>query len=167
MYVLKTMRFLCMKRISQFSLSSAIMPTSRQLIKKGLGVGMVLALSLLSLSQAQAHNRHKPKPLYIMGQESAVVVTVGEYELALVQVLSEICPPMLNKEEREQFESAYQNQLRVFIPKVENPSEILRRLGGQQEYRSALQSMRTWTANYSDGENRALCQELAQKTHPF
>lgn len=152
---------LYMKKISLALVSRA------SFLKKCLTIGTTVGLCLLSF-EAHAHGgRGNPKPLYIMGQDSAITVTVSQYELALAQVLSEICPAMLTQEEREQFNEAYHKQLRKFLPKVDNPSEILRRLSGQQEYRSALQRVRSWTADYPDSENHALCQELVQQTHSF
>ncbi|WP_066802834.1 MCR_0457 family protein [Moraxella oblonga] len=152
---------LCMKKIP-FALMSYV-----PFFKKCLTISMTAGLFLLSFETHAHGGRGNPKPLYIVGQDSAVTVTVSQYELALVQVLSEICPAMLTKEEREQFNEAYHRQLQKFIPRVDNPSEILRRLSGQQEYRLTLQNVRSWTATYPDSENRALCQELAQKTHSF
>lgn len=148
--------------VMKTNLISSFAPTAKKLIS----VGMVLGLALVSI-HANAQTRGKPKPLYIMGQDMPVTVTATQYEIALVQVLSEICPAMLTQAEREQFDDAYQKQLRSFIPKEDDPSEILRRLGGSPEYRVALQKVRGWTATYPDSENRALCQELAQKTHAF
>lgn len=160
MYTFTTV-MLCMKKMPFTLMSHA------PYLKKCLTIGMTVGLCLLGF-EAHAHGgRGNPKPLYIMGQDSAITVTVSQYELALAQVLSEICPAMLTKEEREQFNEAYHKQLRKFIPKVENPSEILRRLSGQQEYRLALQKVRSWTADYPDSENHALCQEFAQKIHSF
>lgn len=90
-----------------------------------------------------------------------VDLTVTQYELALVQVLAEICPPMLNNRQRVRFARAYQNQLRAFMPTAVNPTAVLRQLSTQSDYRSALNNVRTWTASYPRSENRQLCQEFA------
>lgn len=94
-------------------------------------------------------------------------VNVSQYELALAQVLFEICPPMLSKEQQNRFFEAYQNQLRVFIPTVSDPNETLRHLANQRNYQTILQNIRTWTASFPPQENQQLCQEFARKTATF
>ncbi|MFA9485763.1 MULTISPECIES: MCR_0457 family protein [unclassified Moraxella] len=93
---------------------------------------------------------------------SSTTFTVSEYELALVQVLSEICPPMLNNNQRVRFARAYNQQLRSFMPTSANPNDTLRHLHTQRDYRAALQSVRAWTTSYPAAQNRRLCLQFAE-----
>lgn len=91
-----------------------------------------------------------------------VYLTVSQYELALIQVLSEICPSMLTQTQRVRFSKAYNEQLRSFMPTSANPQQTLKQLSAQREYRLVLHNVRSWTSSYPAAENRALCQEFAQ-----
>ncbi|MCL1623000.1 hypothetical protein M2R47_01860 [Moraxella sp. Tifton1] len=93
---------------------------------------------------------------------SSTELTVSQYELALVQVLSEICPPMLNNHQRVQFTHAYQQQLRSFMPTAANPNDTLRTLYNQRSYRSALHNIRAWTATYPPAQNRKICLQFTE-----
>ncbi|WFF38210.1 hypothetical protein LU290_08095 [Moraxella nasibovis] len=93
---------------------------------------------------------------------SSAELTVSQYELALVQVLSEICPPMLSNQQRIQFAHAYQQQLRSFMPTSTNPNNTLRQLRTQLGYRSALQNIRAWTATYPPAQNRKICLQFTE-----
>lgn len=125
----------------------------------------VLAFGMLT--QADARPPRPVQSVYIVGQENSVKLTASQYELALIQVLSEICPPMLTRDERTQFYEAYQSQLRKFFPEVENPNDTLRRFSTNPEYNTILQNIRTWTANYPTSENKAVCQDFAKKSQTF
>lgn len=111
---------------------------------------------------ANAHGYASPKTI-----QGTYKISVSQYELALAQVLFEICPPMLTKEQQSRFFEAYQNQLRVFIPTSNDPNETLRHLASQRNYQVILQNMRTWTASFPPQENQQLCQEFARKTATF
>lgn len=89
-------------------------------------------------------------------------LTVTQYELALVQVLSEICPPMLTANQRVSFARAYNQQLRSFIPTSASPSDTLVRMYSQRNYRNALNNVRAWTASYPKSQNRKLCLQFAE-----
>lgn len=106
-------------------------------------------------------------PTNTIDTQSTYKISVSQYELALAQVLSEICPPMLNKEQQVKFYEAYQSQLKVFIPTSGDPNETLRYLSNQRNYQIILQNMRTWTASFPVQENQKLCQDFARKTVTF
>lgn len=89
------------------------------------------------------------------------------YKLALTQVLSEICPSMLTVKQQAQFNENYQNQLRVFMPESKNPSDTLKYLASQKEYRDVLQGIRNWTKSFPPSENKAVCQEFASASTSF
>lgn len=91
-------------------------------------------------------------------------IAATQYELALVQVLSEICPPMLTPRQQTQFYQAYQNQLRLFMPTATDPNDLLNQIGTQRHYQYILQNMRAWTATFPEQENKALCQDFAKQS---
>ncbi|WP_126331598.1 MCR_0457 family protein [Moraxella cuniculi] len=108
---------------------------------------------------ANARYQRTATPQTVASQE--VYLTVTRYELALIQVLSEICPSVLNTRQKINFNRAYDRQLRAFMPRATNPHQTLRELSNQREYRNILQNVRAWTASYPADENRALCYEFA------
>lgn len=94
-------------------------------------------------------------------------IHVTTYELALVQVLAEICPKMLSTRQREQFFEAYHRQLRAFMPSSNNPEKVLVYLTNQREYRTVLQNVRAWTATFPVSENRQICVDFANARRAF
>lgn len=124
-----------------------------------------LILSVLSVTHlAHAESRYQRDARNQLRQISTqdVYLTVSQYELALIQVLSEICPPMLNQNQKVRFDKVYNKQLRAFMPNNSNPQQALRQLSGQRDYRLILHNVRSWTKSYPASENRALCKEFAQ-----
>ncbi|TWV84052.1 MCR_0457 family protein [Moraxella sp. VT-16-12] len=90
-----------------------------------------------------------------------------EYKLALAQALFEICPSMLTVKQQAQFNAAYQNQIRLFMPNASDPKEAMQKLASKQDYQVALKSLKNWTASFPPSENKALCQEFAQSSIIF
>lgn len=121
-----------------------------------------LLIALLCVSQASHANYYTSPIQGKVYKTSGANFTASEYELALVQVLSEICPPMLNNNQRVRFTRAYNQQLRSFMPTSANPNDTMRRLHTQRDYRAALQSVRAWTASYPAAQNRKLCLQFAE-----
>ena len=89
--------------------------------------------------------------------------TATKYEIAVLQVLMEVCPPMLNQQQNYNFQKTYNSQLRKMLPSIDNPKAAIRYLSTQQEYKTILTSMRNWTLSFSRDENRALCSDLASR----
>lgn len=88
-------------------------------------------------------------------------VEVTPHELALTQVLAEICPPMLNQTQRQKFSQAYQAQLKEFLPNL-NTTLAMQQISSQKYYKNVLKSIRAWTLSYPKEENKALCIEFAE-----
>lgn len=88
-------------------------------------------------------------------------VTITKHELALMQVLSEICPPMLNNTQKQRFYRGYNAQLKYLLPTLDNPTAAMQYLSTQQDYRQILQSIRQWTMQFAQSDNQALCEDLA------
>ncbi|WP_296404832.1 hypothetical protein [Psychrobacter sp.] len=84
-----------------------------------------------------------------------------KHEIAVLQVLSEICPPMLNRQQRYNFKKTYNQQLKQMLPEIDNPKAAIRYLSTQQDYKTILSSIRNWTLSYSHDDNLALCTDLA------
>lgn len=91
----------------------------------------------------------------------SVDLKVTPHELALVQVLSEICPPLLNPSQRQKFDRVYQNQLQAFMPNL-NAAAVMQQIGSQSGYRAVLSGIRSWTLSYPAAENQALCVEFSE-----
>lgn len=87
--------------------------------------------------------------------------TATKHEFAVLQVLAEVCPPMLNRQQRTNFQKTYNHQLKQMLPSIDNPKAAIRYLSTQQDYKTILSSMRNWTLSYSRDENLALCTDLA------
>lgn len=89
------------------------------------------------------------------------LIEVTPHELALTQVLSEICPPLLDANQKLKFAKAYDAQLKLFMPKLD-PQAAMQQIGNQKAYRNILNGIRVWTLSYPSLENQALCVEFAE-----
>ena len=59
-------------------------------------------------------------------------------EVAVLQVLSEICPPMLNKSQQTGFNTAYNVELKKLMPTISDPRLAVQYLSSQQDYKQIL-----------------------------
>ncbi len=82
-------------------------------------------------------------------------------EVAVLQVLSEICPPMLNKSQQTGFNTAYNVELKKLMPTISDPRLAVQYLSSQQDYKQILNETRHWTLSYPKAENLELCKDLA------
>jgi hypothetical protein len=82
-------------------------------------------------------------------------------EVAVLQVLSEICPPMLNKSQQTGFNTAYNVELKKLMPTIRDPRLAVQYLSSQQDYKQILNETRQWTLSYPKAENLELCKDLA------
>ncbi len=87
--------------------------------------------------------------------------TATTHEIAVLQVLAEVCPPMLSRRQQHIFHKTYNQKLKQMLPSIENPKAAIRYLSTQQDYKAVLSSIRNWTLSYSRDENLALCTDLA------
>ncbi len=139
---------------------------------KALVVILVTCFTLITTAQAQPQKpttkaTAKPAKIHTVSANELSSIRVTKYELALVQVMAEICPDMLSGRQKSQFYEAYSNQLRAFIPSVDDPERVLGYLSTQQDYRAILQSMRSWTKRFPQTENRELCVDFANVSRAF
>lgn len=140
-----------MKNFMNICVSNPLTHSSRKLM-----LSIVMgSVAFLSANIAQA--AQTAMPVDLSG------ATATKYEIAVLQVLMEVCPPMLNQQQNYNFQKTYNSQLRKMLPSIDNPKAAIRYLSTQQEYKTILTSMRNWTLSFSRDENRALCSDLASR----
>ena len=144
-----TMKKLMTSLLNNSVLSSSVSGSARKLALSA----VIGSVALIGSTLAQAAQTTIPVDLSR--------ATATKHEIAVLQVLSEVCPPMLNRQQRQNFQKTYNQQLKQMLPSIENPKAAIRYLSTQQDYRTILSSMRNWTLSYSRNENLALCTDLA------
>ena len=110
---------------------------------------------MMSQASNAADNPATTIPLELSG------INITKHEIAVMQVLSEICPSMLNNNQKQRFYKSYTVQLHELMPSLEDPKAAIQYLSTQQDYRQVLQGIRSWTMGFSKQENKALCEDLA------
>ena len=136
------------------SILSVVSFTKNAVGKIGMA-GLVTAVAMLSQASNAADNTETTIPLDMSG------MNITKHEIAVMQVLSEICPSMLSTNQRQRFYKSYNAQLHDLMPTLEDPKAAIQYLSTQQDYRQILQSMRSWTMSFSKQDNKALCVDLA------
>lgn len=119
----------------------------------------VLGLNTLTLGTATAQTPNA-KIAIDMSQLSTT-----KNEVAVLQVLSEICPPMLNKNQQKSFNTAYNVELKKLMPTISDPKLAVQYLTTQQDYKQILNETRQWTLAYPKSENKQVCTELATASY--
>nr|WP_317199953.1 hypothetical protein [uncultured Psychrobacter sp.] len=119
------------------------------------GFASAIASAFLLSSVTTAADNSTTIPLDMSG------MNITKHEIAVMQVLSEICPPMLNGKQKQRFYKSYNVQLHELMPSLEDPKAAIQYLSTQQDYRQILQGIRSWTMGFSRQENKALCEDLA------
>ena len=140
-----------MNKQSILSIASVIANTAA---KVGIA-GLITSVAMLSQASNAANNSGTTIPLDMSG------INITKHEIAVMQVLSEICPPMLNGKQKQRFYKSYTVQLHELMPSLEDPKAAIQYLSTQQDYRQILQGIRSWTMGFSKQENKALCEDLA------
>ena len=140
-----------MNKQSILSIASVIANTAS---KVGIA-GLITSVAMLSQASNAANNSGTTIPLDMSG------INITKHEIAVMQVLSEICPPMLNGKQKQRFYKSYTVQLHELMPSLEDPKAAIQYLSTQQDYRQILQGIRSWTMGFSKLENKALCEDLA------
>ena len=140
-----------MNNQSILSIASVIAKTAS---KVGLA-GLITSVAMLSQATNAASNSATTIPLDLSG------INITKHEIAVMQVLSEICPPMLTGKQKQRFYKSYNVQLHELMPSLEDPKAAIQYLSTQQDYRQILQGIRSWTMGFSRQDNKALCEDLA------
>ena len=140
-----------MKNQSILSIASVITKTASKI---GIA-GLLTSAAMLSQASNAADNAATTIPLDLSG------INITKHEIAVMQVLSEICPSMLNGNQKQRFYKSYTVQLHELMPSLDDPKAAIQYLSTQQDYRQILQGIRGWTMGFSKQENKALCEDLA------
>ncbi|HCR87932.1 MCR_0457 family protein [Psychrobacter faecalis] len=140
-----------MKNQSILSIASVIAKTASKI---GLA-GLITSIAMLSQATQAASNASTTIPVDLSG------INITKHEIAVMHVLSEICPPMLTGKQKQRFYKSYNVQLHELMPSLEDPKAAIQYLSTQQDYRQILQGIRSWTMGFSKQENKALCEDLA------
>ena len=140
-----------MKNQSILSMTSVL---ARSASKVGLAA-LITSIAMLSQATNAAPNSATTIPLDLSG------INITKHESAVMQVLSEIGPPMLNGKQKQRFYKSYNVQLHELMPSLEDPKAAIQYLSTQQDYRQILQGIRSWTMGFSKQDNKALCEDLA------
>lgn len=140
-----------------------IRPTTKwsmgHVYKARLGVLLIfLHLLLAFVSNAFAQDNNDKTADFVRQDLSHIDAT--PHELAFLQVLSEICPPMLSDQQKPLFAKAHNEQLVYFMPNL-NVRAAMLQISTQNEYKKALKWARIWTKSFPVHENKALCVEFA------
>lgn len=136
------------------SLPNPILKTvSRTAAKVGF-VGLIASAALLSQATNAASNS-TTIPIDMSN------MNITKHEIAVMQVLSEICPPMLSGKQKQRFYKSYNTQLHELMPSLDDPKAAIQYLSTQQDYRQILQGMRSWTMSFSKQDNKDLCEDMA------
>lgn len=139
-----------MKNLMNLCVKKTLSRTGRKLMASMLMGSVALLGSTIAQAAAQT-----TIPVDLSG------ATATKYEIALLQVLMEVCPPMLDRQQNYNLQKTYNQQLKQMLPRINNPRAAIRYLSTQQDYKSVLSGMRSWTLSYSREENKALCTDLA------
>lgn len=123
----------------------------------------IIASAFLGAVSTISHASNSADRIDNYSQQDLSQINATPHELAFLQVLSEICPPMLNSEQKRLFSKAYQEQLVYFMPNI-NATAAMHQISSQREYRRALDWARKWTKTFPREENRALCIEFAESS---
>lgn len=128
---------------------------ARAVVAKVSVVSLIVSAALLSQATSAADNSITTIPLDLSG------MSITKHEIAVMQVLSEICPPMLRGNQKQRFYKSYNVHLHELMPTLDDPKAAIQYLSTQQDYRQILQGIRSWTMGFSRSENKALCEDLA------
>ena len=117
--------------------------------------GLVASAALLAQTANAVDDGATTIPVDLSG------MNVTKHEIAVMQVLSEICPPMLSANKKQRFFKSYNMQLHELMPSLDDPKAAIQYLSTQQDYRQILQGIRSWTMQFPKQDNKAICEDLA------
>lgn len=134
---------------------SIVSALTRRASKTAVKVGIAGMTTSVAMFASAAPSGATTIPLDMSG------MNITKHEIAVMQVLSEICPPMLNGNQKQRFYKSYNVQLHELMPSLDDPKAAIQYLSTQQDYRQILQGIRSWTMSFSKQDNRAICEDLA------
>ncbi|MEY2863094.1 MAG: hypothetical protein RLY58_801 [Pseudomonadota bacterium] len=87
-------------------------------------------------------------------------------ELATVDILNEICPPILGTGMDAGFQSGYIRLLNELLPNIDTPALAIRTLKDDPEYIPLLEQARQDAKSVSVDENRQVCLDVVHYPMP-
>lgn len=81
-------------------------------------------------------------------------------EVATVDILTEICPKLLDGAQVGAFNSGYQRLITELLPNIPTPATSIKVLHDDAEYKELLQTAREDAASVSVEENRQVCLDV-------
>ena len=109
---------------------------------------------------SQAADSQAQNPNHVTIDLSEVGPTKNE--VAMLQVISEMCPPMLNAKQRTNFAKAYNTELQNLMPTISEPKAAVQYLSTQADYQQILNDTRQWLLSFPKTDNQQMCFELAE-----
>lgn len=152
--LLMTKSYPCVAKTLGNKLLSTGLSSRASIAKLGMA-GLLASLPLLSQVANAANNVPTTIPVDMSG------INITQHEIAVMHVLSEICPPMLRGKQKQRFFNAYNTKLHQLMPTLDDPKAAIQYLSTQQDYREVLQTIRVWTMQFSKKDNQLLCQDMA------
>ena len=87
-------------------------------------------------------------------------------EIATVDILNEICPEILGKNNNKNFRKGYSNLLRELLPSINNPILSVQSMHTDPDYLKILENARTKTLAEKVEDNREVCLEVLHYPAP-
>lgn len=81
-------------------------------------------------------------------------------EVATVDILTEICPKVLDSAQVGAFNTGYQRLLTEMLPNIPSPASSIKTLHDDAEYKALLDTAREDAASVSVEENRQVCLDV-------
>ncbi|KGT46310.1 hypothetical protein GW12_26340 [Acinetobacter sp. HR7] len=83
---------------------------------------------------------------------------VTHQELAAIYVLSEICPAMV--QDQDKFNAGYQQLVKEYLPEQKNPVQALNQLSKERKFQPILKEAQQDAQKAGAQKNQAICTEL-------
>lgn len=92
--------------------------------------------------------------------EITPAIQTTKEEVAVVHVLSEICPDIIGK--NENFNKGYERMLTDLLPGISDPVLAVEALSEEGDYQEVLAEARQNASKHSREDNREVCLEMVQ-----
>lgn len=122
-------------------------------LKKTLTIAVVAATGLvMSTAHAAQANKEQNDNIEVTQQN------ITPEELAAIYVLSEICPKLIEKDQK--FSNGYQNLLKDYMPNQQNAASALKKMTQQAKFQPILSQARQDAKKAGDQANRDICLDV-------
>lgn len=92
--------------------------------------------------------------------EITPAIQTTKEEVAVVHVLSEICPEIIGK--NQNFDKGYERMLTELLPGISDPVLAVEALSEEGDYQEVLAEARQNASKHSREDNREVCLEMVQ-----